>query len=418
MTSATEQPDQAPSAAGPEAPAPPDPAAFEGTASALEDEAGAPSAARKAPKRPNIRSLTLADLEAWCERRGFPAYRAGQLAGWLYNRPPCDVSEMHNVPAAVRQALDEDFDTSRPAQALLQESDDGTKKLLVGLADERVVESVVIPRDDRRTLCISSQVGCALECAYCATARLGLLRNLEPFEIVGQVMMGREIAKPEPLTNYVFMGMGEPLANYDRLVRTLEIMTAPWGLGISPRRITVSTVGLVPQLERLVRDTDVHIAISLGSALNEVRDTLMPINRRYPLEELVAACHRLDLPRRKRITFEYTLLAGVNDDLAAADAIVKRLRGLPVKLNLIPFNEWEGSSFRRPDDETVLRFQERVLASGIHTTVRASRGRDIQAACGQLAASKGEKRTARKRADKSATIKRADKSATIKEAEG
>ncbi len=357
----------------------------------LRDAPPAASGNAKGPvtRRRNVRSLTLDDLRDWCEARGFPAYRASQVAGWLYNRPPCDVGDMHNLPAVVRTALEEDFDTSRPSQALLRESADGTRKLLVGLADARVVESVVIPRDERITLCVSSQVGCALDCAYCATARLGLVRNLEPFEIVGQVMMAREVARPEPLTNYVFMGMGEPLANYDRLVRALEILTAPWGLGISPRRITVSTVGLVPQLERLVRETDVHIAISLGSAIDEVRDTLMPINRRYPLEELIGACRRLELPRRKRITFEYTLLDGVNDDLEAADAIVRLLRGLPVKLNLIPFNEWEGSPYRRPGDERVLAFQERVLAAGIHTTVRASRGRDIQAACGQLAAKAG-----------------------------
>jgi 23S rRNA (adenine2503-C2)-methyltransferase len=353
--------------------------------SASAVRAGAASTKR----RPNIRSLTLDELRLWCGERGFPAYRASQLAGWFYNRPPCDVGEMHNLPAAVRAALEEDFDVSRPSTALLRESEDGTRKILVGLADQRVVESVVIPRDDRITLCVSSQVGCALDCAYCATARLGLVRNLEPFEIVGQVMMAREVASPEPLTNYVFMGMGEPLANYDRLVRSLEILTSPWGLGISPRRITVSTVGLVPNLERLVAETDVHIAISLGSAIDEVRDTLMPINRRYPLAELIGACRRLGLPRRKRITFEYTLLAGVNDGLEAADAIVRLLAGLPVKLNLIPFNEWEGSGFRRPGDAVVLAFQERVLSGGIHTTVRASRGRDIQAACGQLAARGG-----------------------------
>lgn len=338
------------------------------------------------PKRPNIRSLTLPEISDWCAERGFPGYRASQLAGWFYNRPPCDVAEMHNLPGALRSALEEDFDIGRPSTALRKESTDGTRKLLVGLADSRVVESVLIPRDERITLCISSQVGCALGCGYCATARLGLVRNLEPFEIVGQVMMAREVARPDPLTNYVFMGMGEPLANYDRVVRSLEIMTAPWGLGISPRRITVSTVGLVPQIERLVRDTNVHLAISLGSAINSVRDGLMPINKRYPLEELIGACRRLDLPRRKRITFEYTLLAGVNDDLVAADAIVRLLRDLPVKLNLIPFNEWEGSGYGAPLDARVLAFQERILASGIHTTVRASRGRDIQAACGQLAA--------------------------------
>jgi 23S rRNA (adenine2503-C2)-methyltransferase len=364
----------------------------------------------------NVRSLTLDEIGQWCAAREFPAYRASQLAGWLYNRPPCDVAEMHNLPAVLRDALEEDFDTSRPTQALLSQSSDGTRKLLVGLADERVVESVVIPRDQRITLCVSSQVGCALDCAYCATARLGLVRNLEPFEIVGQVMMAREVARPEPLTNYVFMGMGEPLANYDRLVRSLEIMTAPWGLGISPRRITVSTVGLVPQLERLVRETDVHIAISLGSGIDEVRDTLMPINRRYNLDELIGACRRLELPRRKRITFEYTLLAGVNDDLAAADAVVRQLRGLPVKLNLIPFNEWEGCDYRRPDDERVLAFQERVLAAGIHTTVRASRGRDIAAACGQLAARAGSDKPARKAAGSRAKAAAADKPADSSEA--
>lgn len=370
------------SEAGPGSDAPVESA--EGRASRAEQSGPARGAAPG--RRRNIRSLTLDELGAWCAERGFPSYRASQLAGWFYNRPPCDVDQMGNLPAALRAALAEDFDTSRPGQALLRDSEDGTRKLLVGLADDRVVESVVIPRDHRITLCVSSQVGCALDCSYCATARLGLVRNLEPFEIVGQVMMAREVARPEPLTNYVFMGMGEPLANYDRLLRALEIMTSPWGLGISPRRITVSTVGLVPQLERLVRDTDVHIAISLGSAINEVRDGLMPINRRYPLEELIGACRRLGLPRRKRITFEYTLLAGVNDDLAAADAVVRLLRGLPVKLNLIPFNEWEGSPYRRPEDARVLAFQERVLAAGLHTTVRASRGRDIQAACGQLAA--------------------------------
>jgi 23S rRNA (adenine2503-C2)-methyltransferase len=363
------------------------------TAAATDAPGGAPSPARPraGARRQNVRSLTLDEISLWCAGRGFPAYRAGQVAGWLYNRPPCDVAEMHNLPAVVRSALEEDFDTTRPDRSLLDESSDGTRKLLVGLADGRVVESVLIPRDERTTLCISSQVGCALDCAYCATARLGLLRNLEPFEIVGQVMMAREVARPEPLTNYVFMGMGEPLANYDRLVRSIEILTAPWGLAISPRRITVSTAGLVPQLERLVRETDVHIAISLGSAIDDVRDTLMPVNRRYPLAELIGACRRLELPRRKRITFEYTLLAGINDSIDAAEAVASLLAGLPVKLNLIPFNEWEGSGFRRPDDRTVLAFQETVLAHGIHTTVRASRGRDIQAACGQLAASAGSR---------------------------
>ncbi|HYC57157.1 MAG TPA: 23S rRNA (adenine(2503)-C(2))-methyltransferase RlmN [Candidatus Binatia bacterium] len=342
-----------------------------------------------ARKKQNVRSLTLDEVTAWSAARGFEPYRSSQVVGWLYNRPLTPVAEMHNLPAAVREALEEDFDTGIPEQALLQHSCDDTRKMLVGLADARVVESVLIPREDRITLCISSQVGCALDCAFCATARLGLVRNLEPYEIVCQVMMARQIADPHPLTNYVFMGMGEPLANYDRLVRAIEIMTARWGLGISPRRITVSTAGLVPQMERLVADTDVHIAISLGSARNEIRDELMPINRRYPLETLIGACKRLGLPRRKRITFEYTLLEGVNDAVEDADAIVRLLRGVAVKVNLIPFNEFEGSGFRCPSEQTVSAFQERLLDAGIHTTVRVSRGRDIAAACGQLAATRG-----------------------------
>ncbi|MBI5506296.1 MAG: 23S rRNA (adenine(2503)-C(2))-methyltransferase RlmN [Deltaproteobacteria bacterium] len=333
-----------------------------------------------------MRSATLDELREWGETRDFTPYRASQIAGWLYNRPPTEVAGMHNLPAPVREALEEDFDTSLPRRALVRESVDGTRKFLTEFADQRVVETVLIPREGRITLCISSQVGCALECSFCATARLGLTRNLEPFEIVSQVMIAREMARPELLTNYVFMGMGEPLANYDRLVRAIEILTARWGLGISPRRITVSTAGLVPQLRRLVEDTDVHVAISLASARDQVRDVLIPINRRYPLQELIDACRGLPLPRRKRITFEITLLAGINDSVPDADAIAALLRGLAVKVNLIPFNEFAGSGYRRPGDEAVNAFQERLLRHGIHTTVRISRGSDIDAACGQLAA--------------------------------
>ncbi len=337
-------------------------------------------------RRQNVRSVTLEEFGVWGEARGFTPYRASQIAGWLYNRPPMEVADMHTLPVQVRAALEEDFDTSLPCQALRRESVDGTRKLLVGLADGHVVETVLIPREQRITLCISSQVGCALNCSFCATARLGLARNLEPFEIVHQVMLAREVARPELLTNYVFMGMGEPLANYERVVRAIEILTARWGLGISPRRITVSTAGLVPQLERLVADTDVHVAISLGSARDEVRDVLIPVNRRYPLAALIGACRGLPLPRRKRITFEVTLLAGINDSVADADAIAALLRGLAVKVNLIAFNEFPDSGYRRPGDATVNAFQEGLLRHGIHTTVRISRGSDIEAACGQLAA--------------------------------
>jgi 23S rRNA (adenine2503-C2)-methyltransferase len=336
--------------------------------------------------RPNVRSQTLDELTAWTESRGFPAYRGNQIAGWLYNRQLTAVEDMHNLPAVLREALLHDFDCSFPTVAKRSDSVDGTTKLLIGLADAKVVESVIIPRDERITLCISSQVGCALDCQFCATARLGLQRNLEPAEIVGQVLRARDAAAPSILTNYVFMGMGEPLANYDRLIRALTILTARWGLGISPRRITVSTVGLVPQMVRLIEDTSVHIAVSLTAARDELRDRLMPINVRYPLAELIGACKRLDLPRRKRITFEYVMLDGVNDTMRDAEELIRLLHGVRAKVNLIPFNPFPGAGFGRSPDERIEAFRERLLAAGIHATVRTSRGRDIQAACGQLAA--------------------------------
>ncbi len=297
---------------------------------------------------------------------------------------------MANLPSAVREALSEDFDCTLPRVSRVSDSQDGTAKLLVELGDGEVVESVVIPREERLTLCISSQVGCAIDCAFCATARLGLRRNLDPGEIVAQVLHARVKASPHPLTNYVFMGMGEPLANYDRLLRAIEIMTSRWGLGISPRRITVSTAGLVPQLERLARETSVHIAVSLTAARDELRDRLMPINKRYPLAELMEACRRLDLPRRKRVTLEYVLLGGVNDTARDVSELIELVRGMAVKVNLIPFNPFPGAGYDRPEDEAVDRFQTGLLAAGVHATVRKSRGRDIEAACGQLAAAPSE----------------------------
>lgn len=335
----------------------------------------------------NLRSLLLEEIADWVAANGFENYRASQITGWLYNRALVPVASMHTLPAPLREALEDGFDCKPPRVAERSDSSDGTTKLLVEMGDGRLVETVIIPRGERRTLCISSQVGCALDCQFCATATLGLDRNLEAGEIVAQVLAAREAAAPWPLTNYVFMGMGEPLANYDRVVRTIEIMTARWGLGISPRRITVSTVGLVPQLERLANETKVHIAVSLVAVRDELRDRLMPINRRYPLERLIGACRELSIPRRKRITFEYVLLDGVNDTGADADGLIALLAGMKAKVNLIPFNPFEGSEFKRPPDQRVESFQERLLAAGLHATVRRSRGDDILAACGQLAAS-------------------------------
>lgn len=345
-------------------------------------------------RRSNLRSLTLAELQTWSDKSGFESYRASQIAGWLYNRPLVEVDCMVNLPVEVRGALGEDFDCFVPFVQREQQSEDGTRKFLSELHDGRVIESVIIPRGERLTLCISSQVGCAMGCTFCATAQLGLLRNLEAGEIVAQVLRARELTEGHPLTNYVFMGMGEPLANYDRLVRAIEIMTARWGLGISPRRITVSTVGLVPQLERLVGETRVNVAVSLSAANDDVRNQIMPVNNRYSVSALIGACRRLGLPRRKRVTFEYVMLDGVNDSVEDAVALIALFRGLPTKLNLIPFNPFAGSHFRPSTDESINAFQERLLAAGIHTTVRSGRGKDIDAACGQLAATADTSATA------------------------
>jgi 23S rRNA (adenine2503-C2)-methyltransferase len=337
------------------------------------------------PKQ-NVRSQTLEQIKEWTASRGFDGYRASQVAGWLYNRPLTEIDNMQNLPTDLRAALEEDFD-ARPAKIVtLDTSEDGTRKFLTELADAKVVESVLIPREERITLCISSQVGCAMDCDFCATATLGLARNLEPGEIVSQVMLARDVAAPAPLTNYVFMGMGEPLANYDRLMRSIDIMTARWGLGISPRRITVSTVGLVPQMKRLARETSVNIALSLSAARDDLRDQLMPINKKYPLSEVIGACETLEIPKRKRITIEYVMLDGVNDTDRDVDDLVGLCRRLRVKVNLIPFNTFPGSDFRCTLDGRIEEFQEALLSHNIHATVRKSRGQDIQAACGQLAA--------------------------------
>lgn len=292
---------------------------------------------------------------------------------------------MSNLPLAFREYLKQYFKLAPLDVAAVDRSTDGTAKLLLRLADAREIESVIIPTLDRATLCISSQAGCAMNCAFCATAKMGLERNLTCAEIVGEVIAASRYLEKGggQLTNYVFMGMGEPLANYPRLVRALTIMTAPWGLGISPRRITVSTVGLVPMIEKLMAETSVHLAVSLTATTNELRDRLAPINQRYPLEQLMDACRRLDLGRR-RITFEYVMLAGVNDSAADAARLVKLIAPLRAKVNLIFFNPFPGSGFMPSSREAVERFQAILLKGNLTATIRESRGRDIAAACGQL----------------------------------
>ena len=296
---------------------------------------------------------------------------------------------MTDVGQPLRAALARRFDLPVLQPADVARARDGTRKLLFALASGAAIESVVLPEPPRLTACISSQAGCAMGCQFCATAGLGLQHNLSAGEIAGQVVAVQRLLDPdERLTNVVFMGMGEPLHNYDAVREAIEILTAAWGLGLSGRRITVSTVGLLPQLERLARETPVNVAVSLTATTDALRTRLMPVNRRYPLRELIATCRALPIAQRRRITFEYVLLAGVNDAAADARRLVALLHGIRAKINLIPFNPFPASPFTPPAPAAVRQFQEHLLAAGINASVRATRGGDIQAACGQLAATR------------------------------
>lgn len=356
----------------------------------------------KSIEAPEIGSsaLTPGALRQWLQARGAPAFRARQVLSWLYRRRAASFREMTDLPAALRLQLEQEFTVVHPARVQVRESRDGTRKLLLVFADGVAVESVLIPDRHRLTLCLSSQAGCGMGCRFCATARLGLRRNLNAAEILAQVLAAFEQLGPEErLTNVVFMGMGEPLANYDHLREALEVLQAEWGFGISGRRITVSTVGLLPQMLRLVRETPVQLAVSLTGTTEEQRSRLMPINRRYSLRELLATCRELPLPQRRRITFEYVLLAGENDSLADADRLARLLRGVRAKVNLIPFNPFPGAGYERPSEAAVRAFQERLFQHGLLATVRRSRGLDVQAACGQLALAERSERTASAAAD-------------------
>ena len=334
--------------------------------------------------------LSLPALRAWIAAHAYPTYRVTQVLAWIYRRRVTDFAAMSNLPHALRAALAEHFVIPHLTPALVTASSDGTRKLLFQLDAGAAIESVLIPDPPRLTLCISSQAGCAMGCAFCATARLGLVRNLSAEEIAGQVLAAQEqLESGERISNIVFMGMGEPLANYDAVVQAVEILTAEWGLGFSPRRIAVSTVGLVPAMQRLVRDTAVNLAVSLSTTTEAQRALLLPISRRHSLQALLAMCRALPIPQRRRISFEYVMLAGVNDSLEDAGRLVRLLHGIRSKVNLIPFNPFPGAGFTCPSEAAIRRFQERLLAAGVHATVRQSRGRDIRAACGQLALAGG-----------------------------
>jgi 23S rRNA (adenine2503-C2)-methyltransferase len=337
--------------------------------------------------RSNLVGLLPSELEDLAVSLGASRYRGRQLATWIYRKGARDLEAMTDLPKELRTRLAETHEIALPELERATPSQDGSRKLVFRLADNRRVSAVLMPDDGRITLCLSTQVGCGYGCAFCLTGTMGLDRNLTAGEIVGQLLAAHALlGEPERVTHVVFMGMGEPLANYANLVAALRVMIDPkLGLGYSPRRLTVSTVGLVSGIERLGReDLKVNLAVSLHAATDEVRGRLMPINRSWNLEALMAAVKRYPLASRQRVFFEYVMLEDVNDSADDARALARLLRGVKAKVNLIPFNDWEGSHFRRPPLPRILAFQGILLDAGITTTVRWSKGEDIGAACGQL----------------------------------
>ncbi|HAM53591.1 MAG TPA: 23S rRNA (adenine(2503)-C(2))-methyltransferase RlmN [Nitrospiraceae bacterium] len=333
----------------------------------------------------NLKALSQKELEFFIRDSGLPLYRAKQLIHWIYEKHAQSIQDITEFSIKLRAKLSEMAYIGGITIVNRQASEDGTEKFLLGLHDGESIESVLLPEGNRLTLCISSQVGCAMNCGFCLTGTLGFKRNLEAHEIVDQILTVSRIIEPAKLTNIVFMGMGEPLANFDEVVEALWRITAY--MKISPKRITLSTAGIVPKILELPHKAPpVNLAISLNAATDAVRDAIMPINKTYPLRALLAACRRFPLKHRRRITFEYVLLQGVNDSIEDAQRLLSLLRTIPSKVNLIPLNSCEGSAFRRPDDETVLRFQEVLLKGGLTAFIRKSKGQAILAACGQLKA--------------------------------
>jgi 23S rRNA (adenine2503-C2)-methyltransferase len=337
--------------------------------------------------RSNLIGLLPSELEDLAVSLGTSRYRGRQIATWVYRKGAVDLDAMSDLPKEFRVRLAESHEIGLPELERATPSQDGSRKLVFRLADDRRVSAVLMPDDGRITLCLSTQVGCGFACGFCLTGTMGLDRNLTAGEIVGQLLAANTLLGDEGrVTHVVFMGMGEPLANYASLVAALHIMIDPkLGLAYSPKRLTVSTVGLVPGIDKLGReDLKVNLAISLHAATDEVRGRLMPINRSWNLEALMAAVKRYPLASRQRVFFEYVMLEDVNDSADDARALARLLRGVKAKVNLIPFNDWEGAHFRRPPLPRILAFQGILLDAGITTTVRWSKGEDIGAACGQL----------------------------------
>ncbi|MED5250030.1 MAG: 23S rRNA (adenine(2503)-C(2))-methyltransferase RlmN [Pseudomonadota bacterium] len=342
-----------------------------------------------APK--NLVGLDRFALQDYFASLGEKAFHARQLLQWVYQRGVTDFSEMTDLRLSLRQTLSEQAVIALPEVSRAQHSEDGTRKWLFRLADGNSIETVFIPEEDRGTLCISSQAGCMLTCSFCATARQGFSRNLSAAEIIGQLLLADRLLKQEgwgerPISNVVMMGMGEPLLNYDAVVSAMRLMLDDLSFGLSRRRVTLSTAGVVPAMDKLSEDCPVSLAVSLHAVRDAVRDELVPLNRKYPIDVLLGACRRfLRNDSRRRITFEYVMLSGINDSEEDAEMLVSLLRGIPSKINLIPFNPVPGVKYVCSEPEAIDRFRQQLISSGLTTITRRTRGADIAAACGQLA---------------------------------
>ena len=336
-------------------------------------------------EKKKLMGMTLAELQQVAAEVGLPGYTAKQMADWLYKKHVTEVSEMTNVALAKRSALAERYEVGAYPPAMAQRSVDGTIKYLYAAGEGHFVEAVYIPTEDRATLCVSSQVGCKMNCLFCMTGKQGFSANLTANQILNQI---QSLPERESLTNLVFMGMGEPLDNVNELFKVLEILTAPWGYGWGPKRITVSTVGAMKGLRRFLEESECHLAFSLHSPYPEERLSLMPVEKAFPAQEVIDLIRHYDFTHQRRVSFEYIVFKGLNDDLKHADALARLLRQIPCRVNLIRFHAIPNVPLQTSDMARMEAFRDRLNAKGVVCTIRASRGEDIFAACGMLSTAK------------------------------
>lgn len=339
------------------------------------------------PRHEYLYGQTLPQLEALCNRLEMPRFAAKQIARWLYDKHATTIEAMSDLSARHRALLAETYEVGLTAPEKVSISTDGTKKYLYRTSQNHFIESAYIPDGDRATLCISSQAGCRMGCRFCATGRQGLQHSLSTNEILNQI---GSLPERERLTNVVFMGMGEPLDNLDNLLPALEVLTSAWGFGWSPIRITVSTAGVASRLERFLEATQVHLAVSLHNPFPHERAEIMPVEKAWPIREVVEILRRYDFTHQRRVSFEYIVMSGLNDSPRHIRELCRLLDGIKCRINLIRFHKIPGSPYFSPDDRAMIAFRDALTAKGIHTTIRTSRGEDIQAACGLLSTAQNE----------------------------